>query len=223
MVALVAAGLCSDYPDATPAFVVSIAGCGVDGGRLLEDQVSRIYAASGAANEDVARIATLQAKAIELTRPDEIDKEALGDAMVALQQAQLELGGAEIEDQMDSSLRVAGLQLMTAPWMREFIRLDPAEAWGRISVPILALNGTLDLQVSADLNLDAIQAAVEAGDGDVRIVRLEGFNHMLQPARTGLPAEYGVIETTMDETAMGIMAEFIKSTGVASSTPPQGE
>ena len=124
---------------------------------------------------------------------------------------------------MEASLRAAGLQLMTTPWMREFIRLDPAEAWRRISVPILALNGTLDLQVSADLNLDAIQAAVEAGDGDVKIVRLEGFNHMLQPAKTGLPAEYGVIETTMDETAMGIMAEFIKSAGVPTSMPSGGE
>ena len=223
VVALVAAGLASDYPGSAPAFVVSIAGCGVDGGRLLVDQMSRIYLASGVDEADAVRIVELQAKAIELARADETDEVALGDAMVDLQRAQLELTGSEIDDGMEASLRAAGLQLMTTPWMREFIRLDPADAWRRVEVPILAINGTLDLQVSADLNLDAIEAAVEAGGGDLRIVRLEGFNHMLQPTTTGLPTEYGAIETTMDETAMRIMAEFIRSVGETSPSPSGGE
>ena len=187
------------------------------------DQMSRIYLASGVDEADAARVVELQAKAIELARADETDEVALGDAMVDLQRAQLELTGSEIDDGMEASLRAAGLQLMTTPWMREFIRLDPADAWRRVEVPILAINGTLDLQVSADLNLDAIEAAVEAGGGDLRIVRLEGFNHMLQPTTTGLPTEYGAIETTMDETAMRIMAEFIRSVGETSPSPSGGE
>lgn len=213
VVALIAAGLASNHPNASPAFVISIAGCGVDGGRVVEDQVSRMYSASGLDDAVVSRMSVLQSEAIALARAKDVDVAALGDAMVALQRAQLELTGSDVDDDMDDSLRSAGLELMTSPWMREFLTLDPAMAWREVEVPILALNGTLDLQVSAEMNLDAIQAAVADGDGDVRIVRLVGLNHLLQPAETGLPAEYGVIETTMDETAMKIMAEFIETIG----------
>ena len=221
--ALVASGMAPAYPDAAPAFVVSIAGCGVDGGRILADQLPRIHAAIGGDPAEVSRIASLQARVVELARADPIDTQALGDAMVALQRTQILAGGGEVDPDIDESLRIAGLQLMTSPWMREFIRLDPAIAWADIDVPILAINGTLDLQVSVDLNLDAIRAAVETGGGDVRTVRLDGLNHLLQPCTTGLPSEYGVIETTMDESAMRLIAEFIESVGVGPDEPANGD
>ena len=75
----------------------------------------------------------------------------------------------------------------STPWMKSFIGLDPADAWRRVEVPVLAVNGTLDLQVWHDLNLDAIHAAVTAGGGRIDVVRLEELNHMLQPTSTGLP------------------------------------
>ena len=106
---------------------------------------------------------------------------------------------------------------MTSPWMVNFIRFDPVTAWRRVGVPVLAINGTLDTQVAADINLPAIEKAVRIGGGSVESLRLEGLNHMLQPATTGGPDEYGAIETTMDEAAMAIIADFIHD---ASGRPP---
>jgi hypothetical protein len=93
--------------------------------------------------------------------------------------------------------------------MTNFIRFDPATAWREVEVPVLAINGTLDSQVAADINLPAIEEAVRNGGGSIEVVRLEGLNHMLQPAITGGPDEYGAIKTTMDEAAMAIIANFI--------------
>ena len=101
---------------------------------------------------------------------------------------------------------------MSSPWMKNFIRFDPATAWRRVKVPVLAVNGTLDLQVWHDLNLPAIEKAVREGGGVVEVVRFEGMNHMLQPATTGAPDEYGIIDITMDETAMVKIGDWILAT-----------
>ena len=78
-----------------------------------------------------------------------------------------------------------------------------------MKVPVLAVNGTLDLQVWHDLNLPAIENAVREGGGQVEVVRFEGMNHMLQPATIGTPEEYGIIDTTMDEKAITLIGDWI--------------
>lgn len=39
--------------------------------------------------------------------------------------------------------------------------------------------------------------------------RFPGLNHLLQPAKTGLPEEYAQIETTLDESAIAATLEFL--------------
>jgi len=47
-------------------------------------------------------------------------------------------------------------------------------------------------------------------------VRLPGLNHLLQPARTGLPAEYAQIETTIAPAALDAITAWIRArTGLA--------
>lgn len=212
VIAIVAAGMAPTASDAEPAFLVSIAGCGVDGGTVLYDQLARIYRTSGVDEETIARISDLQARVIEAIRDEEMDRESVLPALRALQDAQLELNGGEIDEARRASLEAAGLAEMTSPWMKTFVRFDPAEAFGKVPVPVLAVNGTLDVQVWHDLNLPAIEDAVRAGGGRVEIVRFEGLNHMLQPAVTGAVEEYAVIDITMDEGAMQTMVDWIKTT-----------
>ena len=42
---------------------------------------------------------------------------------------------------------------LRSPWMLAFVRLDPREALRRVKCPVLALNGSLDLQVPPKENL----------------------------------------------------------------------
>ena len=78
------------------------------------------------------------------------------------------------------------------------MRYDPAPALRATRVPVLALNGALDLQVPADENLAGIERALRAGGNrDVTVEKLPGLNHLFQPARTGAPSEYSEIEETM--------------------------
>ena len=95
------------------------------------------------------------------------------------------------------------------PWMRYFIAYDPALYLSQVTVPVLAINGELDRQVSVD-NLEAVGAALErAGNGEVTLIRVPGVNHLLQPATTGAPTEYGQIETTIAPVVLEHMGAWL--------------
>ena len=103
-----------------------------------------------------------------------------------------------------------------SPWLRYFVVYDPAPALAKVRCPVLAINGALDLQVLPDQNLPVIEAALkQGGNPDVTVLRMPGLNHLLQTAKTGLPAEYAQIEETIAPAALDTMATWIrKRTGV---------
>jgi pimeloyl-ACP methyl ester carboxylesterase len=106
----------------------------------------------------------------------------------------------------------AQYQILTSPWMKFFLSYDPRPTLAKLKCPILAINGTLDLQVWHEQNLPEIEKAVHAGGGNLTIKRYENLNHLFQPAKTGGLSEYAAIETTMDEHVLHDMAEWIRST-----------
>jgi len=66
-------------------------------------------------------------------------------------------------------------------------------------------------------NAPAIETALkQGGNRDATVVRLPGLNHLLQPATTGLPAEYAQIEETMAPAALDAITTWIRErTGLA--------
>jgi fermentation-respiration switch protein FrsA (DUF1100 family) len=94
--------------------------------------------------------------------------------------------------------------------MRYFLRYDPRPTLRKVRVPVLALGGTLDLQVPPEEDLTAIDAALkEGGNRDYRVVRLSGLNHLFQTATTGAPSEYEKIDETVSPSALELMAGWI--------------
>ncbi len=99
---------------------------------------------------------------------------------------------------------------LNTPWMRFFVGYDPRPVLRRTRVPVLALDGSLDLQVLANLNLPAIEAALgEAGNPRATVRELPGLNHLFQHARTGLLDEYGVIPETLAPEVLTTVADWI--------------
>ena len=61
-----------------------------------------------------------------------------------------------------------------------------------------------------DPNLRLIAEALErGGNDDVTTLEMDGLNHMFQPSETGLPSDYGAIETTIDPAVLDLVAEWI--------------
>lgn len=85
------------------------------------------------------------------------------------------------------------------------VSLDPTGALKKIKCPVLAINGTKDTQVNADVNLEAFRKNVKKAE----IRRMEGLNHMMQHAKTGETTEYGDITETISPEVLQIITDFI--------------
>lgn len=96
------------------------------------------------------------------------------------------------------------------PWFRWFIGHDPGVTLGKVKCPVLALNGEKDIQVKSKQNLDAIDAALQAsGNKSYKCVEFKGLNHLFQTCKTGLLAEYGLIEETIAPEVLKRISDWI--------------
>lgn len=177
------------------AFVVLMAGTGVPGDQILPRQYHDIYAASGAGETVAAKQASViaAANAIVRSEPDQAKAHPL------LIQTLTDGSGAQNAKALAA--------LMNSAWYRAFITLDPAKALAQVRAPVLAINGSKDTQVSAEVNIPAIKAAL-AGNADATTLVLPGLNHLFQTAKTGAPSEYAAIEETLAPSALSAIVDW---------------
>jgi dienelactone hydrolase len=200
-------------------FVVHLAGMALPGGELLVIQEGLILAAAGAPAEAIAELQAVHRKLHELLLDPAADDAAVRAAardVVERQYAIQESFGAPphevTEEEVDRSLAI-----WRAPATMDLVRFDPVPGLSGVHVPFLALNGTLDLQVPCEADLEAVRRILgEAGNPDVTVEALEGLNHAFQPAVTGNIDEYEQIDVTFDPEALAKITDWIRArTGLA--------
>lgn len=101
-------------------------------------------------------------------------------------------------------------EVLLSPWFRYFIAFKPADYLNKIKSPVLALNGTLDMQVNSDANLAAIKTNLQkAGNKNYKIIALPGLNHLFQKSVTGSVAEYAQSTETVNPVALHDVSAWI--------------
>ncbi|MFT3701905.1 MAG: alpha/beta hydrolase [Agriterribacter sp.] len=102
------------------------------------------------------------------------------------------------------------LAALSSPWFLYFLKFDPDVYLSKTTVPVLAINGEKDVQVTAKENLEGIQKSLQkAGNKNFKTLPLPGLNHLFQKAETGSVAEYATIEQTIQPEVLAIMADWI--------------
>lgn len=192
-------------------FIVLLAGPGVPGDSILKAQGRLIAQAAGQQAEALDRQSRAQAEMFAAVR-------AGGDS-AALVARLSEIGTRVLAEIPEAERQASGVtpqmmqqqvQTLSSPWFRFFLTYDPRPTLRRVKVPVLAINGALDLQVPSQDNLRAIDAALREG-GNTRVTTREfaGLNHLFQPTTTGAPFEYGTIETTMSPEVLEAISGWI--------------
>lgn len=180
------------------AFLVLMAAPGVPGREIVTEQARRIMKTSGLPDSTIEANTATQKKIFDILAAEtdlETARKKISEALA---------GQPNAESAARSS---------TSRWFREFAFYDPATALAMVKCPVLALNGELDLQVLPDQNLPPIEAALsKAGNKNLQMLRLPKLNHLLQTAKTGLPAEYGQIEETMAPVALEAISKWMRAT-----------
>jgi alpha/beta superfamily hydrolase len=176
-----------------PDAVISLAGPFVSGRDLLLMQTRRILETSGA-NEAVIQ------NALGINQP--IYDLLLEYPTTGLGETELEQLSAEISQKLQEAglpeAQVnANLQVLLSEWYRTFLSINPADYLGASDRPLFAVFAELDVQVPAELNIEALQAV--GTEGDFEIATVAGVNHLFQEAETGALNEYARSMPTMNQ------------------------
>ncbi|MBE6231737.1 MAG: alpha/beta hydrolase [Bacteroidales bacterium] len=102
----------------------------------------------------------------------------------------------------------AVLTQIQIPYMKYFLSLDMRPLLGKITCPLLALNGTKDIQVDHRSNLNALLIGLPDNPYN-RIEPVEGVNHLFQHCTTGAVTEYRTIENTIAPEVLEYIASWI--------------
>lgn len=187
--------------DSRVAFIVLMAGPGLPGDQLLLKQQALIGKASGIPEATLAQNIALTARVFAAVKGAGTQAEAVAAARVVLD--------PEVEHgTLTQSRADATIKQVTSPWMRSFLASDPVPVLQKVRVPVLAISGSLDLQVPPAEDLAAIKTALKA-DKDVTVTELPGLNHLFQEAKTGAPSEYQAIEQTLSPLALKTVGDWI--------------
>lgn len=175
-------------------FIVSLAGPAIAGDKLLLEQGHVIRQKSGMPASEIKKADAEQKRLLQAIRNNKNKADIMALIHSSAQYSQAEADAIYNE--------------ITSPWMRFIIKTNPQTYLAKLTTPILAVNGTLDTQVLAKSNLAGFKKSVPPAL--LTIKEYAQLNHLFQPARTGLPYEYGQSKITFSKQVAKDVAHWVK-------------
>ncbi len=182
-------------------FIVLLAGPGIRGDKLMLLQKELIEKQMGVSETEIKKGQETYKEAYQLIISSSVNDEKLKTNVENVFKTKLESN--------DEVASVYASQILN-PWMYYFLKLDPAPFLENVKCPVLALNGSKDLQVPAEVNLQNIKTVLtKSGNKKVTTKELPNLNHLFQECKTGSPSEYGTIEQTFSPIALEEISNWI--------------
>ena len=134
-----------------------------------------------------------------------------GDSLLAEQQnAQLQLYGRPASRTVKQVRAEVKMQPKNV-WLEYFIDYDPKSDIMNTAVPVMAINGTNDMQVVSSSNLEAIKKYLADGNRCNLIKEYPGLNHLFQHCELATSLDYYRIEETCTPEVLKDIADWINS------------
>ena len=173
-------------------FAISLAGMIVSGAETLVEQNRIALTDAGLPEETVNEYCRLLSEAFDACN----DGKPLPSA-----------DNSDLPEALKRNYQAVMAQLQT-PYLSRFIAVDVRPLLPQITCPVLALNGTKDIQVNYETNLEALRNGLSGHTTDM-IQEVEGANHIFQTCKTGSVAEYKEIEETISPEVLSAMITWI--------------
>lgn len=184
----------------TPDFIISLAGMATPAKETLLSQNIRLIDQIGiSGNQKNASIKLIELMFDEIIEQNKAGKTSPVNIDLICRDNSLDVPAVILESVKRNAASRTG-------YFDSFVSLDPTDALKKVKCPVLAINGTKDVQVNADINLNAFRRLAR----NVEIKRMEGLNHLMQNALTGEPSEYAEIKETISQDVLTIIADFIR-------------
>lgn len=204
------------------AFIVSMAGVGVNGEMLILSQIETGLRKNKTPEQSIDSILAIEKRTLDILL--EVPDNRIAGKLI---QEQLSLELLEKQDSLTqqyfgvttkNGLKTLNMEelgkryiVRMLPWHRYFISYRPTSILNKINAPFLAINGEKDTQVLAKLNLNGFDKIFKnSGKINYKIISYPELNHFFQHCNTGYLDEIETIEETMSTEVLSDMTNWIK-------------
>lgn len=191
------------------AFIISLAGVSVPLADLLVFQGGIAAKNAGFTEEEIHLTNKMNTTFYQLVKKSSSPQKAVATIEKWYNKTVSGLTEKEMERYQFTNNKLIELkQTVLNPWMYELIKIDPVKYIKKCDLPLLALNGSLDMQVEAKPNLSAFEKNIPPNPRN-RFIELPGLNHLFQEAGSGNVDEYGKIEQTLSPEVLEIIGNWL--------------
>ncbi|MBL4941823.1 MAG: alpha/beta fold hydrolase [Colwellia sp.] len=193
------------------AFITLMAGPGISGNEIAIAQIKTILSVNGL-SEPAAEAGSNITRQLNLTvKHNKQAKNLASQLTTTYQQAWLALPKdiqAELKQVGGGKISQARINSLSSPWSRYFLSHQPKEYIAKLLIPVMALHGNKDVQMSASTNLQAIKQALKPSKHNL-IIEMAGLNHLFQTANTGFMSEYATLSETIAPEVLKKITQWI--------------
>ena len=141
------------------SFCVLLAGPGINGKDVLLTQTRKAYELAGVAENEISLNEKYTDKIYDICK--NYKGEDSNKQMIDLYHKIQKESSGILKSQYTDEVIEKSITQLTSLWMVEFIKFDPALYLGKVTCPILAINGEKDSQVLSKINLIAIEKSLK--------------------------------------------------------------
>lgn len=192
-------------------YIVSMAGPSVGGDTILTSQKRKMMELTGTPTSTITFNEQLDKDLYALIKQyDNINEPKAAKALKATLQKHYKKANPTIKTQLGTyeEFESAIINSIGNEWIYYFIKTSPYPYISQYKGNVLVLQGMKDVQVVPEVNLPNFEKVLQHNKNNKIITYPEG-NHLLQPAQTGLPTEYGMIEETIIPQVLEDIKTFI--------------
>ena len=199
------------------AFIVLMAGPGIEITELMALQNEMVFKSAGIPTSAIDAYIPLYKQLMKTVIKIENKEEAVAKAKEITQlwfnktdKSLVKLTtNMNAEADIDKFARTMAETLFTN-WWKYFAAYNPQPALYKVTCPVLAMNGSADIQVTAAENLKGIEAALmKGGNNQFTIKQFEGLNHLFQKCSKCTVPEYGELETTIEPEVLETIGNWL--------------
>jgi pimeloyl-ACP methyl ester carboxylesterase len=203
--------------DKSIAFIVLMAGPGIEITELMALQNEMVFKSAGIPNSAIDAYIPLYKQLMKTVIKIENKEEAIAKAkeITQLWFNKTDKSLVKLTTNMNAEgdiekFATTMAETLSTNWWKYFAAYNPQPALNKVTCPVLAMNGSADIQVPAAKNLKGIEAALmKGGNKQFSIKQLEGLNHLFQKCSKCTVPEYGELETTIEPTVLDTIGTWL--------------
>ena len=192
-------------------FVIMMGAPGIPISEMMHLQRNMIFKGQGMSAEEIEKQKKLFVEVDKIvTENSEVEKTKKLKSLFTDYAHENEYSEIETKQYVDVQMAT-----MNGDWYKSFVSITPDDYLKKVRCSVLVLAGGKDVQVPMNENVDGIAKSLEKSKPRFLRKRIlvynkySNLNHLMQPAESGMPEEYGKIETTIDRGVLFAISDFI--------------